>query len=237
MTETDERFGPQYVRPQQKDCPDCGCCTAALCERGKNSFLECRGHTPQELQETVLGCPCSAATTRHTAAWRLAHVRATRMACEKPLPEESETLLRALADGESVDDDPLLFPELTVRGLAAFIDDRPDVTELGRTYLAARDEERVTAAVHVVDVDRTQRTALVEVEEWQPGEPVTVLLDQVLSETGLDKADALQDRWLTAEANTSVADADALVLTGFRVTDSQDTQDAEHGELQAEGAR
>ncbi|WP_433856738.1 hypothetical protein [Streptomyces kronopolitis] len=214
----DEPFGPEYVRPRQEDCPRCACCTADLCERGRNSVMRCCGFTPHEHRETVFGCPCSAETTKRTAAWRAAQVRATRLACEKPVDTAAEELLRALADGRDVDDDGALFPGLKVRGLAQLIDLRPAVTELGRTYLAARDDVRAPAAVHVVDVDPRSRTARVEVGAWREDEPVTVLLDQVTSDTGLD-AETLPDRWLAAEANCHAEDADRLVLTGFSETD------------------
>lgn len=211
----DEPFGPEYVKPQGKDCPDCLCCTEALCERGRNSVLECAGHTPAEHHATVSGCPCSAAKTPKTASWRASQVRVTRMARELPLGQEAELLLRALADGRTVDDDGVLFPQLTVRGLADLDGLRPVVTELGRTYLAGRDDVRADTPVHVVDVDAASRTARVEVAAWQADQPVTVLLDQVLSDSGLD-VDSLPGRWLTAEANCHADDTDRLVLTGFR---------------------
>ncbi|MFI9026383.1 hypothetical protein [Streptomyces sp. NPDC053560] len=210
----DEPFGPEYVKPKGKDCPNCLCCTQALCERGRNSVLECAGHTTAELREVVFGCPCSAARTPKTASWRASQVRATRMAREVPLGQEAELLLRALADGRDVDEDGEHFPQLKVRGLADLEELRPVVTELGRTYLAARDDVRADTPVRVVDVDVPSRTARVEVAAWQPDKPVTVLLDQVLSDSGLD-VDSLPGRWLTAEANCH-ADEHRLVLTGFR---------------------
>ncbi|MCX5326361.1 hypothetical protein [Streptomyces sp. NBC_00120] len=214
----DESFGPEYVRPRQEDCSRCGCCTADLCERGQSSVMRCVAFTPAEHRETVLDCPCSAETTKHTAAWRAAQVRATRLARELPIDADAEKLLRHLADGGDASDDGTVFTQLMVRGLARLIDERPAVSELGRTYLAARDEERAPAAVHVVDVDTRSRTARVEVGEWRADEPVTVLLDQLTSDTGLDAA-TLPDQWLAAEANCRAADADRLVLTGFRMTD------------------
>jgi hypothetical protein len=216
----DEPFGPEYLRPTQKDCPRCSCCTEALCERGRNSPLECRGHTPAELQETVTGCPCSAETTRHTAAWRAAQVRVTRMAREKPLPPEVEGLLRALAGGQVVDDPDGLFAQARAYGLAQSIALRPVLTPLGRTYLAAKDDVRSTTAVRVRDVDTATRTARVNVASWRPTEPVTVLLDQIVSDSGVD-AGSLPGRWLEAEANSQAEDADRLVLTGFRVAGPQ----------------
>ncbi|MFE0766126.1 hypothetical protein [Streptomyces smyrnaeus] len=210
-----DSFGPEYVRPPQKDCPNCHCCTVDLCERGRNSVLECVGFTPQEHKETVYGCPCSAATTRHTASWRVAQVRVTRLAREMPVDEAAEKLLRALADGGEAQDDGTLAPQLKVRGLVQVIDLEPAITELGRTYLAARDDVRATAAVQVLDVDKKARTARVEVAAWRPGEPVTVLMDQVTNDSGLE-ADQLPGRWMQAEANCHVEDPDRLVLTYFR---------------------
>ncbi|NGO67840.1 hypothetical protein [Streptomyces boncukensis] len=213
----DEPFGPEYVRPPQKDCPDCPCCTVDLCKRGRTSLLECVGFTADEHKDTVYGCPCSTVTTPHTAAWRAGLVRVTRLAREMPIGLEAEALLAVLADGQDVDADGELFAQLAVRGLATRTDDlRPVITDLGRTYLAARDDERATAAVQVVDVDKKDRIALVEVAAWRPEEPVTVLLDQVTADTGLS-ADELPE-WLAAEANCHAPDTDRLVLTGFSVT-------------------
>ncbi|MBA0053493.1 hypothetical protein E0L36_22215 [Streptomyces sp. AJS327] len=214
----DEPFGPEYVRPPQKDCPDCACCTVDLCERGRTSLLECVGLTAAEHKDTVYGCPCSAATTRHTAAWRAGQVRVTRLARELPIGLEAEALLSALASGQDIDASDL-FAQLKVRGLATLtVDLRPVITDLGRTYLAARDDDRATAGVRVVDVDKKARTARVEVAAWRPEEPVTVLLDQVTSDTGRS-ADELPE-WLAAEANCHAPDADRLVLTGFSLTPS-----------------
>ncbi|MEV6565943.1 hypothetical protein [Streptomyces kronopolitis] len=212
----DEPFGPEYVWPPQKDCPNCECCTIDLCDRGRDSVMACASLTPAEHQATVHGCPCSAATTPHTAAWRAAQVRVTCLARDLPLRDEAEDLLRALADDRDMDtDDGGLVPQLTVRGLAQLQNLRPVITPLGRMYLAARDGVRSRAVVEVIDVDRRARTARVVVAAWRPDEPVTVLLDQVTSDTDLD-ADTLPGRLLEAEANTQAPDVERLVLTGFR---------------------
>ncbi|WP_225846955.1 hypothetical protein [Streptomyces sp. HPF1205] len=117
---------------------------------------------------------------------------------------------------ESVMDPGGLLPQLRVRGLArAGHSRRPEITELGRTYLAARDEVRAATAVRVACVDTSTRTVLVEVSAWRPNEPVTVLLDQVVADTGVP-ADELTGRWLAADANCRARSADALILTGFR---------------------
>ncbi|MFI1954837.1 hypothetical protein ACH437_23815 [Streptomyces xinghaiensis] len=213
----DESFGPEYLRPAQADCPRCGCCTAALCEKGRTSFLGCRGHVDEGHRETVTGCPCSAETTRETAAWRMAQVRVTRLAAELPLTAEAELLLRGLATGRvgTGADGGELLPQLRVRGLVQLVHGMPAITQLGYTYLAARDDVREVTAVRVVDVDRKRRTARVAVPAWRPDELVTVLLDQVLCDSGLDLG-SLPGRELAASANCAARSADRLVLTGFR---------------------
>ncbi|MEC3995243.1 hypothetical protein VSR01_17540 [Actinacidiphila sp. DG2A-62] len=210
----DESFGPEYVRPAQPDCPRCGCCTAALCEKGRHSIMRCNGHVDDEHREMVGGCPCSAETTRHTAAWRAAQVRVTRMAHEMPVDQAAEDLLRALAKGPAEADDEV-FRQLKFRGLAQLVHGIPAITPLGHTYLASKDDVRAPAAVQVLDVDKKTRTARVEVAPWRPDEPVTVLLDQLVTDTGLD-VDALPGLWLAADANCHADHADKLVLTGFR---------------------
>lgn len=211
----DEPFGPEYVLPAQLDCPRCGCCTEVLCEKGRNSLLRCQGHVDDAHRETVYGCPCSAETTKHTASWRMAQVRVTLMAREQPLAPTAVALLRALAAGGAVEDTEGAFPQLKIRGLAQLVHLLPSITPLGRTYLAACEDVRETTSVRVLSVDTKTRTAQVEVAAWRPGEPVTVLLDQVASDSGLDVA-SLPDQWLTAVANCPAENADRLVLTGFR---------------------
>ncbi|QKW07006.1 hypothetical protein HUT18_11925 [Streptomyces sp. NA04227] len=210
-----ETFGPEYVRPAKKDCPNCHCCTEDLCCRGRNSLLKCVGLTPQDHKKTVYGCPCSAATTKHTAAWRAAQIRVTRLAREMPVDAAAEALLRALANGGEAQDDGTLTAQLRVRGLVQTINLLPAITELGRTYLAALDDERFTTPVEVLEVDKQARTASVVVVGWHLEKSVTVLMDQVTTDTGLDVAE-LSGRWLEAEANCHVSDVDRLVLTGFR---------------------
>ncbi|MFE4796159.1 hypothetical protein ACFRFL_13845 [Streptomyces sp. NPDC056708] len=212
----DEPFGPEYVRPPQQDCSRCGCCTTELCERGRNSLSRCAGHAPKDLREFVYGCPCSAATTKHTASWRMEQVRVTKMARELPLRPEAALLLRALAAGEDVQDLDNLAPQLKVHGLAQIIDLRPAITELGRTYLAAADDRRFTTPVEVLSVDAKQRTAQVVVVGWHMREPVTVLLDHLITSTGLG-AEELPGVFLEAEANCYAETADELVLTRVRV--------------------
>ncbi|WNI31456.1 hypothetical protein [Streptomyces sp. ITFR-6] len=152
----DESFGPEYVRPAQADCSRCGCCTAALCEKGRNSVRRCAGSTTDEHRTTVDGCPCSAETTQRTAAWR------------------------------PVEDPNSLFPQLKLRGLGQLVHALPAITPLGHTYLAALDDARAPASVRVVDVDMKSRTAQVEVTAWRTDELATVLVDLIASDTGLN---------------------------------------------------
>lgn len=217
MTELDETPVVEDVWPAQDDCPDCDCCTAPLCQRGRNSVLECAGHTRVDLREVVFGCPCSAATTARTAAWRAKQVQVTRLARELPLEADAEAWLRAVLEGtDMVDDDRALFAQLRVRGLAYYDgNDCAVVTALGRTYLRALDDHRADTVVHVLDVDEKAHTARVEVAAWRPDDPVTVLLDQITGDTGLD-VETLPGRWLEAEANCHAEDPDHLVLTEFR---------------------
>ncbi|MDX2919690.1 hypothetical protein [Streptomyces sp. NE06-03C] len=212
-----ETFGPECVRPAQRDCPRCTCCTAVLCERGRTSIRRCYGLTSEETRTAVEFCPCSAASTRHTASWRMEQVRATRLARELPLAHDVEELLRAMAAGARVEDPDELFPQLKLRGLAQLVHGLPAITPLGHTYLAARDDVRSPTGVRVVDVDLKARTVQVEVPAWRPDETVTVLLDQVLVDTGFPD-DMLSGRWFEAEANYETSDADRLVLTSFRAT-------------------
>ena len=51
-----------------KECP---CCSARLCERGRDHGLGCGGVAAAGDRETVRDCPCSAATTEGTAAHRI----------------------------------------------------------------------------------------------------------------------------------------------------------------------
>lgn len=225
----DEPFGPEYVRPAQPDCQRCGCCTAALCETGRHSLLRCQGHVDAEHRETVYGCPCSAETTRYTAAWRMAQVRVTRMARELPVGAEAEAMLRVLAEGGTASDLEHVFPQLKVRGLGQIINGLPSIAPLGHVYLAAKDGVRAATTVRVLDVDKKTRTARVEVAAWRADEPVTVLMYQITTDSGLD-VDSLPGRWLTADANCDVPDADRLVLTAFRTAPLPAGWDEDGGE-------
>ncbi|MEU9033835.1 hypothetical protein AB0D45_02805 [Streptomyces sp. NPDC048352] len=210
-----ETFGPEYVRPAERDCPNCECCTARLCEKGATSILECFGHTATEdTRRVVAGCPCSSEETSGTAAWRAGKMRATMRAELNPLPVDVEAALRCVAAGELVAEHLDQMTPLGLLRYVAFVDSRPVITELGATYLAARREPRFTTPVEVEMVDVAARTARVIVVGWSLTEPATVLLDQLISATGL-KAEELPGKFLEATANCYTEHADDLVLTNI----------------------
>lgn len=214
---TIEPFGPDYVRPAQRDCPKCQCCTAQLCERGRTSVRQCFGLTPDEHRQTVYGCPCSSSAARGTHAWRAERIRVTRYATEHPLPPDAEVTLRALADGGTVEDDTQTLARLRVAGFALDTETAGHVaTELGRLYLAVRGDHRFVTPVEVLAVDTKTRTASVVVVGWHIQEPVTVLLDQLTAHTGLGSQE-LPGTFLEAEANCRADAADDVVLTRIRV--------------------
>ncbi|WTW95463.1 hypothetical protein OG216_19670 [Streptomycetaceae bacterium NBC_01309] len=211
-----ESFGPEYVRPPQADCPDCDCCSAALCAKGRSSLMQCLGHVATDLRGTVANCACSAETTKHTASWRAAHIRATRLATEMPLAPEAEAVLRDLASGTVGANFSSMETPLRMRGLLRFVQGKPVLTAFGAAYLAARDGDRTRVLVKVVDVDTVNRIAQVEVTGWPVDEPVPVLLDLLRSDTGMN-AEQLSGRCLEADANVDAPDVDRQVLTRFRV--------------------
>ncbi|MGX1513948.1 hypothetical protein [Streptomyces collinus] len=214
-----EPFGPLYERPAQAPCPDCSCCSAPLCERGRRSVQQCSGSTDAQAMQLVSGCPCSAETTPGTHAWRAARIRVTRHATERPLRTPAVLLLRVL---ESAEDGPVEDPEDMLGMLKAYRfvtvdgDGRPVITDLGRRYLQARTESRYATPVEVKSVDVKARTAQVVVIGWHLGRDVTVLLDQLLTDTRL-AAEELPGRFLEAEANCRAETADELVLTKVRI--------------------
>ncbi|WP_026931191.1 hypothetical protein [Glycomyces tenuis] len=61
----DEPFGPVYAAPRGADCPDCKCCTKALCDKARSTpFLSC-----QQLSNApslVKDCPCPVKPTTIT---------------------------------------------------------------------------------------------------------------------------------------------------------------------------
>lgn len=210
-----EPFGVDYLRPAQDACPNCPCCSAALCRRGRRDFLECSGHTDAESRSTVAGCPCSAATTEGTAAWRYALTIATLQAAELPLPEPVEDVLRSLAGGRTTVPDPHgLLLALRLRGFVQTRADLLAVTDAGRAYLAARDGARIAVRGRVLDVDDAENTARI-VLEARPDERVTVLLDQLSALTGVEPYE-LPGLELDAVANLDAERAEEIVLTGIR---------------------
>lgn len=214
-----EPIGPLYERPAQPPCPNCSCCSAMLCERGRQSVMQCSGSTGTDAMQLVSGCPCSAETTPGTHAWRLAQIRITRHATERPLRTPAALLLRVL---ERAEDGPVEDPEDLLGMLKAYkfatvgAHGRPVITDFGRRYLQARTETRLTTPVEVKSVDLKARTAHVIVAGWHLERDVTVLLDQLLSETGLP-AEELPRRPLEAEANCRAQTAEEVVLTKVRV--------------------
>lgn len=217
MTLTYEPFGPEYVRPAPPPCPNCPCCSAALCQKGANSVMQCHGHVDPAMVATVSACPCSAETTRGTHAWRAAQIRVVTHATQHPLPKTAEHVLRALAGGESFQD-----PTDELRGLHArrYADGEPEgwwrITLLGRRYLLALQEPRYTSAVHVNSVDRETRTARVVVLGWHMEREVTVLADQLAQAADVE-LDELPGRYLEAKVNLGASDPDDLVLTRIQV--------------------
>lgn len=54
--------GHRWVKPAPDDCPNCGCCTARLCEAGRESALGCIGRTNETdpvTRHRIAHCPCS----------------------------------------------------------------------------------------------------------------------------------------------------------------------------------
>ncbi|MEI5526892.1 hypothetical protein WB388_40550 [Streptomyces brasiliscabiei] len=213
-----EPFGPDFLTPAQEACPHCPCCSEALCRKGRASVLECAGCTHADLRATVSRCPCSAATTEGTAAWRAGMVTATLQAAELPLPDPLEAVLRALDSGETDVHDPHGF--LHALRLRQFVQTRPDfqaltVTSLGRAYLAARDGQRTTVRARVDSVDPEENTARVLLDVCRPDQAVTVLADQLVHATSLEPYE-LPGLELDVTANADAERAQDIVLTGIR---------------------
>jgi hypothetical protein len=188
-----------------------------LCERGRLNVGECMAHTPAELTVAVAGCPCSAPTTRGTHAWRAEMIRITKHATENPMPEQAEDILRALTACESFTDPGGFLRTLRARGYVTVDEQQaPRITDAGRRYITARTEHRFATPVEIEAVDLTTRTARVVVVGWHVEEPVTVLLDQLTTSTGL-APEELPNRFLEARANCRVNDADDLVLTRLQL--------------------
>lgn len=95
-TRTTTMMEPQ-LEQLQHDCPNCACCTAALCRRAAMSLLGCAAHTPAEHQATVAACPCSelavAAASSSGPAWVGGPVPAGPPAAMVPASTEAGFLL------------------------------------------------------------------------------------------------------------------------------------------------
>ncbi|WP_030672229.1 hypothetical protein [Streptomyces sp. NRRL B-1347] len=209
-----EPFGPLYVRPGQPDCPNCQCCTEALCERGRSHLMGCVAHVDKEHTSVVTGCPCSSMQTRGTLAFRVAAIRAVRTALERPLGDVAEDLLRALADGTPLRDPGGIMPQLAALNFVQFHGRRPGLTDFGALYLEACTEPRHATPLVVHDVDLTKRTAQVTVAAWSTTARVTVPLDQLTYETGL-VGQELVDVPLECYVNVAAAEADMVVVTNI----------------------
>lgn len=210
-----EPFGPEYVRPANPDCPDCACCTAALCAKGRASLSECSGQVDdEELLERVTGCPCSAESTRGTLSWRAAMIRAVTFATERPLRPELELLLTRISEDEPYADAAALLPKLAVRRYVRWRPGmEPKVTDFGWAYIGARWGRRMTSLVTVKSVDVEAATAQVLATSFSTDEPVTVPLHQVVnSRTGLT-VETAGGATLYAELNADAHAADLVVLT------------------------
>lgn len=212
-----EPFGPEYVRPTSPVCANCTCCTGELCVLGRANTRQCAGHVRDEDRARVTGCPCSSEAAHGSLAWRAVRVRAVTAATEKPLPSPLETLLLAVADGETLN-----FPGDGLRVLAArrYLDlpegSGPRLTEFGRLYLAARREARQTTPLIVQDVDVRTRTARVVVVGRRTDRTVTVPMDQLANRhTALTPAQ-LPGAVLHAHANCAAVLDDDVVLTQVR---------------------
>jgi hypothetical protein len=211
-----EPFGPEYVRPANPACPGCGCCTAALCAKGRASVSECAGHVADpELLERVSDCPCSAESTPGTLSWRAAMVRATTFATEKPLRPELESLMTRLSEAAPYADLAGLLPKLAVRRYIVWRPGlEPHLTEFGWAYIRARwGAPRVTSSVTIRALDLTARTAEVIATAFSATQPVTVPLDQVVNtRTGLTAENAVL-AVLYADVNADALRAEQVVLT------------------------
>ncbi|MDQ1018802.1 hypothetical protein [Streptomyces afghaniensis] len=213
-----EPFGPIYVRPANPDCPDCDCCTAALCAKGRASVSECSGHVDDEsLVDRVTGCPCSAESTRGTLSWRAGMVRATTFATERPLREELERLLNLVADGQDLGGLAELLPKVVVRRYVRWAPgQQPELTDFGRAYLDARKGPRVESLVSVQSVDEAARTVVALIPAYSADQPVTVPMDLLANSRTELGPPVLTSATLYAEVNPGARAADDVVLTKVR---------------------
>ncbi|MER6976011.1 hypothetical protein [Streptomyces carpinensis] len=207
-----EPFGPEYVRPKQADCPNCPCCTEALCKRGRTNVIGCAGHVDPDNHQTVLNCPCAAEETPGTMAWHMARIRAVSAAKGSSLPAETETLLRAIDTGQPTDDPTGRVEQLTLRRYVTVVDGRPQITQFGRLYLDARVEPWAATALVVQDVDQKACMAQVVVARWSADVSVSVPMYQLANPTTFLGLDELPGVMLHGYANTGATAADDVVL-------------------------
>lgn len=53
--------GHRWVRPGSPPCPNCQCCSAALCEKARNAYTldqNCAYHGERSLWDQLTACPC-----------------------------------------------------------------------------------------------------------------------------------------------------------------------------------
>lgn len=214
-----EPFGPEYVRPAGAPCPDCECCTAALCARGRASVLRCVNHVDaEELKESVRECPCSAESTRGTLAWRAAMVRAVTFATEKPLRPEVERLLTDVYEAELPNGErEALMPILAVRRYVTWAPGSvAQITDFGCAYVWARRGVRTESVVSVLSVDVEARTAQVIIPAFSADQPVTVMMDQLVNSRTEVTVETVLTVPLYAEVNPDAVTAEFVVLTKVR---------------------
>ncbi|MFF4385557.1 hypothetical protein ACFY0G_02005 [Streptomyces sp. NPDC001552] len=229
-----EPFGPEYVRPAQADCPNCPCCTAPLCERGRANWMECEGLTGGP-RAAVRGCPCSGRRTPGTMAWRHGRLLAAKRAAELPFAPNYEAVLQAAAAGTPVDP---ASPEAEALGLIHFLAPGPDggglvLTEFGRVYLLGREHAQYQSPLHVVSVDEELRTVQVLVMAWSEETAVTLPVDQLLSVVGGGKLSMLPGMRLLCSANAWAENADDVIVTTVMVPPAAEVLPADPAPLAA----
>ncbi|MCM1964907.1 hypothetical protein [Streptomyces sp. G1] len=216
-----EPFGPDYEEPPaaRADCPNCGCCSARLCQAGRDNVQACVGLTAA-YPERVRDCPCSSDLTAGTLAWRRARVVACRHASEMPFGPNVEAVMRAAGAGEPLDVDS---PEVQALTLCHFLAPGTDagglvLTELGVTYLRCRDEPRFQSPLVVLSVDPVHGTAAVLVTAWSDVTAVTVPLIDLLTAVGEDfPLPQLPGQRLMCTANAWAEDVEDVVVTAVQV--------------------
>lgn len=64
--------GHRWVRPGSTPCPDCKCCSAALCEKAREAehqnLRDCAWHAATADRDIVRDCPCPTRTDATEAA-------------------------------------------------------------------------------------------------------------------------------------------------------------------------